>query len=325
MVSMQVCILIFFPGYGVSMIWTSTIKIAPHYFKVRLQMAYMATGLGYGIGRTVFPYIIASIYEATSYRNAVLFTAVLFAQSLSAPIFYIEQLPRDCPKSAAELLKAYIKPLHRFIAPFHLANAYLWIAELTGITIIMYTYVAHATENDTAAVNVQTINGAMQIAGAASLIAFLVKFKINQFALQIVCNVLIGAACIVFGTNKNICSFYLTAGALGFMESILYGNILGLCHHLYPADHVVYAFGFHEVFGGIAGFATPYTISLIQQRWGDEAGFYYLAACSFLAGLVYIVSYVVRPVIWKPFPEIQKLCNEDQADEAAAEMRSSLL
>jgi len=306
-------------GYGVSMLWTATIKIVPHYFKARQKMAYMATGIGYGIGRAVFPYIVTTIYDATNYRDTVLYTVIFFAFSITAPICYREQLPKDRPKTAAKLLKAYVHPLKRYIAPFHLANGYLWNAELTGVAVVLFTYVDRTTGSETIATNVQTINGAMQMAGAIGLTLILLKVKMNHYVLQIVCNFLIGVACIVLGAYKNEYSFYVTSGILGFMEAIMVGNITCVCHHLYPEKDVVYAFGFHEAVGGIAGFVAPYTAGLLQERYGDEIGFYYLAANSMLGGALYIIAGLIRPTIWTHRPEPEEESNDSTSATSATE------
>ena len=299
------------------MVWTATIKIVPHYFKTRQKMAYMATGVGYGIGRAVFPYIITSIYDATNYRDTILYCCCFFLLSISAPISYKEQMPKGRHKTAAKLIKAYVHPLKRYIAPFHLANGYLWNAELTGVAVILYTYIERTTDSEMVATNVQTINGAMQMAGAIGLTLILMKCKMNHYVLQIVCNFLIGVACIVLGAYKNEYSYYVTAGCLGFMEAIMVGNITCVCHHLYPEKDVVYAFGFHEAVGGIAGFVAPYTAGLIQENFGYEIGFYYLAANSMLGGLLYIIAGLIRRSIWTHRPEPEEGTNDSASATSA--------
>ena len=284
------------------MLWTSSIKVVPHYFKARQKMAYMATGIGYGLGRAVFPYIMTTILEATDYKTTILYTVIFFAFSITAPITYKEQLPKNRPKKAVELVKAYIHPLKRYAAPFHLLNGYLWNAELTGVAVLLFTSIENSTNEKHIAANVQTINGAMQMAGAIGLTLLLMKVKLNHYILQIVFNMLIGVACFVIGAYKNEYSYYITAGILGFMEAIMVGNITCVCHHLYPEKDVVYAFGFHETMGGIAGFVAPYTAGLIQERFGLEIGFYYLGCNSILGGLVYILAGLIRKSTWKHRP-----------------------
>lgn len=264
-------------------------------------MAYMATGIGYGIGRAVFPYIMTTIFEATNYRDTILYTVIFFAFSLTAPLTYKEQLPKQRPETIRHLVKEYTHPLKRYVAPWHLANGYLWNAELTGVAVLLFTYVERTTKETmsehealSAAANVQTINGAAQMVGAIGLTLLLMKVKLNHYILQIVFNVLIGIACFVLGAYKNVYSFYVTAGILGFMEAIMVGNITCVCHHLYPDKDVVYAFGFHETLGGLAGFIAPYTAGLIQERWGTEMGFYYLGCNSIVGGLVYILAGLIR-------------------------------
>lgn len=287
------------------MIWTATIKVVPHYFKERQKMAYMATGIGYGIGRAAFPFVISEIYKASNYRDTMLYTTIFFCFSITGPLIYKERLPKAEPKTAMKLIKEYFHPLKRFIAPFHLANGYLWNAELTGVAVILFTYVDRTTDSITIAANVQTINGAMQMAGAIALTLILIKVEMNHYVLQIVCNCLIGVACFVLGAYQNEYSFYVTAGCLGFMEAIMIGNITCVCQHLYPEKDIVYAFGFHEAVGGVAGFVAPYTAGLIQEKWGSEMGFYYLGANSILGGLIYIAAGLCRRSIFthRPIPE----------------------
>jgi len=284
------------------MLWTATIKIVPHYFKKRQKMAYMATGIGYGMGRAIFPFIIEAILEKTTYKNTMLYTTIFFGLSLTAPIFYREQLPKEKPKSAKSLIKSYTHPLRRYIAPFHLANGYLWNAELTGVAVILFTYIDHTTEGERVAATVQTINGVAQMVGAIGLTLLLMKVKLNHYILQIVFNLLIGCVCFLIGAYRNVYSFYVSAGVLGFMEAIMVGNITCVCHHLYPEKDVVYAFGFHETMGGIAGFVAPYTAGLLQEKFGFPVGFYYLGCNSILGGVVFIIAGLGRKSTWKHRP-----------------------
>ncbi|XP_067933500.1 monocarboxylate transporter 8-like [Watersipora subatra] len=306
-------------GYGVSLLWTASIKIVPHYFKKRQKMAYMATGVGYGIGRAVFPYIITSIFKVTNYKETMLYTVIFYAISISAPIAYKEQLPKARPDSAVALFKAYTHPLKRYIVPFHLLNGYLWNAELTGVAVILFTYIEHNTASTSIATTVQTINGAMQLTGAIGLTLLLLKVKLNHYILQIVFNLLIGVVCFVIGAYRNEYSFYVAAGVLGFMEAIMVGNITCVCHHLYPEKDVVYAFGFHEAVGGIAGFLAPFTAGLIQDKFGQDAGFYYLGCNSVLGGLIYILAGIIRKSTWAHRPE-NKLEDATPSDTEASQI-----
>lgn len=303
------------------MLWTASIKVVPHYFKERQKMAYMATGIGYGLGRAVFPFVLTSILEQTNYKETILYTTILFAFSITAPITYKEQLPQGKHESVKHMLVAYTHPLKRYIAPFHLANGYLWNAELTGVAVILFTYIEHITDRVEVAATVQTINGAAQMVGAIGLTFLLMKVELNHYILQIVFNGLIGIVCFVIGAYANEYSFYITAGILGFMEAIMVGNITCVCHHLYPEKDVVYAFGFHETLGGLAGFIAPYTAGLIQERYGKQYGFYYLGCNSILGGLVFIIAGLIRRSTWKHRPAEKK--DEPVSDTEASASTST--
>jgi MFS family permease len=96
---------------------------------------------------------------------------------------------------------------------------------------------------------------------------------------------------------------YASAAVVGMVYAITIGNIACVCSHLYNPDYVEYVFGFQSAVGGIGGFLGPFTAGLIQPKFGQSAGFWYLAGLILFGGMVLIVASLFRRRIIKPYED----------------------
>ena len=80
-----------------SMNFTSTIGIVPHYFDKRKSVAYAAPGLGSGIAMVTYPYILTNLLQAYNYKLAVLYLSPVFLLTITAPLVFKAQLPKTNP------------------------------------------------------------------------------------------------------------------------------------------------------------------------------------------------------------------------------------
>lgn len=279
---------------------TVSIAIVPYYFKVRQNMAYMATGLGAGIAFATYPFLYKAIRDKHSYRDTILLMLPLIMCSITAPLVFKPTKKEERPSSLKELGRHYMDCMKQFPTGFHSLNCFCWNCAHGGVAVLLFSYVAanHTAEIATAA---QTIMGVMEMAGGVVLTLALTKLKFNHYILQISCNVIAGLFCFVLALTSNKIAIYMSAGVIGFIHSVTVGNIACVCSHLFPISEVDYVFGIQEVPGGLGGFIGPLVAGLLQKRFNMAAGFYYLGAVITFGAILLILAATIRTVLWTPY------------------------
>lgn len=292
----------------------STVAIIPHYFEKKANMAYMATGLGAGIGLSSFPYIYTSFRSSLSYRDTMLCMLPIAACSASAPLAFKAQLPNQQVKSFTRFIKGYIRPLKQSISIFYMMNTYFWNVGQVGVAILLFSYINDLHGIQTAT-NVQTIFGLLQAIGGITFTLLLIKVKVNHFLLHIFCNATNGIACIAAAIFTQDYVQYICAAVIGFVAAVTIGNMGCVCSHLYAKSDVEYMFGYQEAVGGIAGIIGPFTTSLLQSKLGLSSGFYFMGAHLLVGAAVLVLLMLFKRSVISPFAEDSESNTDDETSE----------
>ena len=283
-----------------SMNFTSTIGIVPHYFDKRKSVAYAAPGLGSGIAMVTYPYILTNLLQAYNYKLAVLYLSPVFLLTITAPLVFKSQLPTNKPESLITALKQFTKPLRQFVTPFYLLNAYFWNGGHVSVMVLLFSYITRRSDISVATL-AYSLLGAGFLCGTFLIVVYLMKFSLNHYILQISSHVVLAATCFTFAFTDNIYVYYVAALINNMAYGVVIANMACLSVHLYPCSQVESAFSFQEAVGGVSGIIAPITAGLVQSIYGDRAGLCYIAAHGLLAAVSLIIPALIRRQLWKPY------------------------
>ena len=272
----------------------STIGVVPHYFSKRKDAAYACTGLGSGLATLVYPVILSKMLSSFSYKETMYYISPLVLLSMLAPVVFIPQLDQQRPESAVKLIMSYLKCFRRFVTPFYLLNAFFCRGAQVALMVLLFSTISQSTDISTA-VTSATILGVTFLSGTLLLTLFLLKFKLNQLVLQLVCNVTVSIVCFVMGFFNQAHVFYLCSVLFGICHGITIAIKGSLSAHLYTAKEVEYSFGKAEGISSVASFLFPFTAGYIQKYTSYSCGLHYLGGLSLLGALFLVLAIVIRP------------------------------
>lgn len=290
----------------------ASVAIVPSYFETRKSAAYACIGLGEGIGLVAFPYILTALLDKYGFRYAVLLVSPVVALSVTSAIVYIPKPETLAPRvGVVMIIKSYIKPLRTFAGPFYLLNSYLWQGGLGGVILLLFNVVAGRSAVSVA-VLCYSILGFGMLLGTFIFTLYLLKFSLNHYVLQILINATAGVMTILIAYVSSSIAYYLCFAVLGFAYGLTIANMACNTSHIFNAEDVEYAFGFHQMCGGIASLVVPLSAGLILSKYSDLAGLFYVGGHLILAGIVLIIPAVVRPQMWKS--TVNETQSSNQAD-----------
>lgn len=280
----------------------ATIYIIPSYFEKRKDAAYACVGLGESVGLVIYPYILSALLESHDYKHSVLYVCPVFVLTFLAPMAYIPKTDsiRE-PEGAISLLKSYFRPLCCFISPFYLLQSYCWQAGFGASLLIFFDYV---TTNSTVSVAVQcySILGAGSLLGVFLFLVYLLRFRLNHYALHIVLHSLGGAAVVAISCLNNHLAYYISFAVIGLCLGLIVANTTCITSHLFEKHEIEFMYGSHQIVGGIASVVGPLTTGILQFKYNDLVGLYYITGHMFLGSIAMIIPVVMKPQIWRPKP-----------------------
>lgn len=291
-------------GIGMCMNMVSTIGIVPHYFEEKKEAAYACTGLGSGIATLIYPTVLSKMQTILTYKETMFYMTPITVLSILAPLVFIPQLEQKKPDSAVDLALSYIKCLRRFVTPFYLLNAFFCRGSQVAMMVLLYSTISQSLDLSTANISA-TVLGLAFLGGAFSLTIFLLKFKVNQLVLQIICNITISLACFTMGYFNRKLVFYIGSGLFGVCHGVTIAIKGSLSTHLYPSYEVEYSFGKAEGVSGLASFIIPLTAGYIQSYISYAAGLYYLSGLSILGTFLLLLPAIIRPSLLKPYGQLR--------------------
>lgn len=277
---------------------TSTLGIVRHYFDKRRVAAFASISVGSAVAGVLFPPVISSMLTKFGYKYTILYISPLFALNILAPILFIEQIPREKPKSPKSLFKSYVAAFRRYITPFFLLNSFLSYGAQLSIMILLFTHISNNSNSLQTAVISYSVYGFGALVSGLGLILVLLKAKLNCYIFQIIFNMVTGLGCCLIAAFSFTEVYYVGCGVLGFTHGGVLAIKGGLSIHLYHVDAIEYSYGLGEAVAGIGSFVFPVAGGYIQKLYGSSSGLYFLGVTILVGGLMLILAALIKKELW---------------------------